>query len=139
MGYLGEFTVKMDFSDLIDGNHAGLACMGNTNHQIGVRKVNGKVQIYMGNDSENIMISESINGKIVYLRLYLDGISQNYSFAYSVDNKTFIPLGDSFEVNFGYWKGIRPALFCYNTEAKGGKVHFDWARYDILDPLNTEL
>ena len=139
MGYLGEFTVKMDFSDFIDGNHAGLACMGNTNHQIGVRKVNGKVQIYMGNDSENIMISEPINGKIVYLRLYLDGISQNYSFAYSVDNKTFTPLGNSFEVNFGYWKGIRPALFCYNTEAKGGKVHFDWARYDILDPLNTEL
>ena len=133
MGYQGEFTVKMDFSELIDGNHAGLACMGRINHQIGVRKVNGKVHVYMGNDFENIKISEPIKGKTIYLKLHLDGISQNYSFSYSTDNKTFIPFGDSFEMNFGHWKGVRPALFCYNTEAKGGKVHFDWARYDILE------
>lgn len=139
MGYQGEFTVKMDFSELIDGNHAGLACMGRINHQIGVRKANGKVHVYMGNDFENIKISEPVKGKTIYLRLCLDGISQRYSFAYSIDNKTFIPFGDSFEMNFGHWKGVRPALFCYNTEAKGGKVHFDWARYDILDPLRIEF
>ena len=133
MGYYGEFTVKMELSDLENGNRAGLACMGMLNYQLGVMKTEGKLQLYMGNDDEKVIISKPVSGKTIYLRLYLDGISMKYSYAYSTDNKTFTPIGDIFEMDFGYWKGIRPAIFCYNTEGNGGKAHFDWARYEILD------
>ncbi len=135
MGYIGEFTVRMDVSALVDNDHAGLACMGNDNYQSGVMKKDGKLYLYTGNDDEVVEIRLPLSKKTVYLRLYLDGITNRYSFSYSLDNKKFTPIGDSFPMEFGYWKGVRPAIFCYNTEGKGGKTFIDWARYDILDPL----
>ena len=65
---------------------------------------NLKEQIKSSNDDEKVIISKPVSGKTIYLRLYLDGISMKYSYAYSTDNKTFTPIGDIFEMNFGYWQ-----------------------------------
>ena len=155
MGYRGEFTIKLNASSLKDGDHAGLACMGKVNHQIGIKKENGKLYIYVGEDeataSDKFKAATSDGQQIasghadkntlpvtkstIYLRLHLDGIGNVYSFSYSyVDNdKAFTPIGEPFAMKFGHWKGVRPALFCYNTMGEGGKALFDWVKYDIND------
>lgn len=155
MGYRGEFTVKLNVSSLKEGDHAGLACMGKVNHQVGIKNEGGKLYIYVGEDeataSDKFKIAASDEQRIannhagenslpvtkstIYLRLHLDGIGNVYSFSYSyVDNdKFFTPIGESFAMKFGHWKGVRPALFCYNTMGEGGKAMFDWVHYDIQD------
>jgi beta-xylosidase len=135
MGYIGEFTVKIDVSSLIDNDFAGVACMGWENHQIGVMKKDGKLIIYTGSDENEIQTTVPTSKKIVYLRLNLDGITNCYSFSYSIDNKVFTHIGDSFTMDFGHWKGVHAAIFCYNTEGKGGKAFFDWADYNIKDNI----
>ena len=157
MGYRGEFTIKLNVSSLKDGDHAGLACMGKVNHQIGIKKEGGKLYIYVGEDeatasdkfrratSNELQATQNsspvagnsslVTKSTVYLRLHLDGIGNVYSFSWSyVDNdKAFTPIGEPFAMKFGHWKGVRPALFCYNTTGEGGRALFDWARYRIND------
>lgn len=164
MGYTGEFTIKLNVSALKDGDHAGLACMGKTNHQVGVKKEGGKLYVYVGEDeatasdkfkkatsdelratssglqtSQNSSLeagsSSLVTKSTIYLRLHLDGLRNVYSFSYSyADNdKFFTPIGEPFAMKFGHWKGVRPALFCYNTMGEGGKAMIDWAKYRIKD------
>lgn len=156
MGYTGQFTIKLDASALKDGDHAGLACMGKVNHQVGVKKVDGKLHLYVGEDEATASDkfrsgatnnspqkedgrtdknSLTVTKKTIYLRLHLDGLRNVYSFSYSyVDtDKAFTPIGEPFAMRFGHWKGVRPALFCYTTEGEGGKANFDWVKYHIND------
>ena len=164
MGYTGEFTIKLSVSALKDGDHAGLACMGKTNHQVGVKKEGGKLYVYVGEDEatasdkfkkatsdelratsnelqatssglQTTQNSSIVTKSTIYLRLHLDGLHNVYSFSYSfVDNdKFFTPIGEPFAMKFGHWKGVRPALFCYNTMGEGGKAMVDWVRYRIKD------
>lgn len=162
MGYTGEFTIRLNVSALKEGDHAGLACMGKINHQIGVKKENGKLYLYVGEDeatasdkfrratsesatsnkiqatSDELQATQNsslITKTTIYLRLHLDGLRNVYSFSYSyTDNdNSFTPIGESFPMRFGHWKGVRPALFCYTKGSEGGKAMFDWARYRIND------
>ena len=41
MGYRGSYTVRVDLTDLADGQQAGLACMGRNNYCIGIRQSAG--------------------------------------------------------------------------------------------------
>ncbi len=164
VGYTGEFTIKLNVSALKDGDHAGLACMGRTNHQVGIKKENGKLYLYVGEDeatasdkfkkttsnelratSDELQATQNsspvagssspVTKSTIYLRLHLDGLRNVYRFSYSyVDSdKAFTPIGEPFPMRFGHWKGVRPALFCYNIKGEGGKAMFDWVRYRIKD------
>ena len=133
MGYVGEFTVKLDLSSLKDNDYAGLAMMAQWNWQIGVMKKDGKLYLYKGSDDNAVEVSQPYTKNVIYLRIHLNAFANCYSFSYSVNNKEFTPIGDSTDMWNGHWKGLHPAVFCYNTEGKGGKAHFDWAIYDIKD------
>ncbi len=133
MGYVGEFTVKLDLSSLKENDHAGLAMMAQWNWQVGVMKKNGKLYLYKGSDDNAVEVSQPYTKNVIYLRLHLNAFANCYSFSYSVNNKEFTPIGGSTDMWNGHWKGLHPAVFCYNTEGKGGKAHFDWAIYDIKD------
>ena len=156
MGYCGEFTVRLDASALKENDHAGLACMGKVNYQVGIVKEKGVLYLYFANDEATASdkfkqqatsgkphptstahpvykLSPITRGTSLYFRLHLDGISNDYMFSYSTDGKKFKPVGEPFAMKFGHWKGVRPALFCYNTMGEGGKAMFDWVRYEIKD------
>lgn len=162
VGYTGEFTIELNVSALKDGDRAGLACMGKTNHLLGVKKENGKLYLYVGEDeatasdkfkkttsneskatsnesqatsSQTDQYSIPVSKSIVYLRLHLDALHNAYHFSYSYvyNDKFFTPIGESFPMRSGHWKGVRPALFCYTTGSDGGKAMFDWTRYRIKD------
>ena len=125
MGYKGAYTVRMDLSDLDDGQKAGLACMGGSNYCMGVRQVSGNRELYMEKDG-TVLDSLALKAADLWLRLSFDAESpeEGFSFLYSLDGKRFEPFGEAFAAHNGFWKGARPALYSYNTERRGGTAWF---------------
>lgn len=131
MGYESEAVAAFNISHLEEGGRAGLACMGRTNEALGVMKNGGKYILYRGNNEGETEL-KGINGhKTLYLRLNLDILQKTFRFAYSTDNKTFTPVGETFSVNAGFWKGIRIALYHYNVTTDSGYVTIPWFKYEV--------
>ena len=128
MGYTGEVTVKMELASLAEGQRCGLAVICQRDQLIGIRKVDGKTELFReeaGKEAETLPFS----GRKVWFRLSYDVKADDFVLSYSSDKKEFTPVGASFQPRFSSWKGARPALFCYNTEADEGTVCFDNFEY----------
>jgi len=129
MGFNESAIAKMDVIRLEDGQCCGLACMGKVNHLLGLRKVDGKIELYEEANGQ-VVSSKPFNGKSIYFRLNIDVYKNQYRFAYSTDNKKFVDMGEAFPMQFGFWKGVRVGLYNYNTKADGGSAYFDWFFYN---------
>jgi beta-xylosidase len=132
MGSTGEATVALDFSRLANGQRAGLACMSNIFSLIGVSRENGKNCIFYEDNAKNI-VNKEIKGTKVYLRIKIKLPDRNQCY-YSLDNKKYLPLGEPFKAQFGFWKGARLCLFNFNTLTDGGEAVFDDFIYDYDGP-----
>lgn len=127
MGYTGNATVRMDVQDIADGQYCGLAVMGNVDQLIGIRRTGNTMELFRtscGTDSP-ADISEPFKGKSVWLRFSFDTHKEQFSLHYSLDGKEFNAMGGQFSISNGYWKGIRPTLFCYNVLKDEGSAGFD--------------
>jgi beta-xylosidase len=126
MGYTGTATVKMAWNakELSDGQHCGLACMGNHNWTLGILQEEGKRYIYLEKDNQIIQKTPA-KGNAIYLRMTADATQNEYQLLYSYDIKNFTALGDKFPMEFGHWKGVRIGLYCYNIQENAGQVSFD--------------
>lgn len=124
MGYKGRASVKMDISGMEEGQRCGLAVMSNRNYLIGVRKNEGRTELYFENTFK-VTDSTAFSGKTVYLQLDFDTTADDFHFLYSDNGKDFTAFGDSFKPRFGNWKGARPALYNYNVKEDAGKASFD--------------
>ena len=124
MGFTGFYTVSIDLKDMSDGQYAGMACMGRDNYCAGVRKSAGKLSFSFEKDGE-VLKEAAFEGSKVLIRMSFDIEGNVFGFSYSADGKDFLPAGDTFEANFGYWKGARVALFSYNGDASAGTALFD--------------
>ena len=109
MGYESEVTIVMDCSHILDGGHAGLACMGKTNELLDMTQKDGRV----------------------YLRLTFDIPKKRYQFYRSKDGKKYTAVGKPFFVDFGNWKGVRFGIYHYNTKCDGGYVSISEVTYHI--------
>lgn len=136
MGYVSEATVAVDFSSITDGQRCGLACMGKENKLLGIKMSGGQKSLYISNDTSEVTITP-IAGTTVYLRVSIDMLRQQFQFSYSADNITFDTCGDPFFIRFGYWKGARIALYCYNVEKEAGAASFSWFTYKHDGPQST--
>lgn len=119
MGYEGYAYVKMDVSDMAEGQNCGLTVMGDEFHPIGIRCENGVKEIYCEG------ARAGFNGKAIWFQFRFDTKKGLYSLHYSLDGETFTRLGEAFDVENGFWKGIRPALFCFNEKDSAGSASFD--------------
>jgi hypothetical protein len=74
---------------------------------------------------------------VLQLRVTVNGDQARYSFSLD-DGRTFQPLGPATPIHFSWWKGSRPALFAYTTQAtdpgttNSSHVDIDWAHYRPL-------
>ena len=136
MGYVSEATVAVDFSSITEGQRCGLACMGKENKLLGIRTNGGQKSLYISNDTSEVTIAP-IARTTVYLRVSIDMLRQQFQFSYSADNITFDTCGDPFFIRFGYWKGARIALYCYNVEKEAGAASFSWFTYKHDGPQST--
>ena len=133
-------TVCLDISGMKDGDRAGFAAFNGDAGLLTVCKDGGKTQLVLTEESvvlnqqkqvtDNKVTEKTrvdIKGKQVWLRMqgYLNRGCDRATFEYSLDGKTFLPLGGEFKMRFDYrrlFMGTRYAVFNYATKTKGGQV-----------------
>lgn len=136
-------TTKIDISHIKEGDMAGLAVFQDPYAFIGIKKINGQNYIMMVNNGRTID-SLVIKGSAIYLRaqaIFGSGAAPAYggnfvqgtgtaSFSYSIDNKSFMKIGNELKMKFNLkiFTGNKFCLFNYATEKIGGYVDFDWFR-----------
>jgi beta-xylosidase len=138
-GPTGTGTVVMDFTNMADGDRAGLAAFRHSSAWIGVKRDGNSYVVGMTNGiTQNIsnwstsntgttVATVGISVKKIWLRVVV-GAAPNTSkqaiFSYSLDGNSFTTLGPSFTLNteWQYFMGYRYGIFNYATKALGGSV-----------------
>lgn len=134
MGYTGTITVKVETSDLAEGQHSGLAFLGGEEFIIGARKIDGKTEIYRENRIDGEYAEDGTagyDGECVWLRCEYNTADGTGSMSYSSDGKEFTIIGGNVAPAYGYWKGPRPGIFSYNTKETAGVAVFDDFEYSF--------
>ncbi len=136
-------TTLMLIDQMQEGDVAGLAAFRDRSAWIGVKRENGKNRIVVAQNMalNNQWLTESLGEEVasrtfegdkVWLRIDANIRTEpenGYAnFYYSLDGKTFQPLGATFKMkrDWPYFLGYRFALFNYATQSLGGKVVFPW-------------
>lgn len=126
-----EVTIRMDISQMADGQHAGLCHFAAHSGCLGVMKENGQFFLELRHDDkaqEPLLLVTGV-GQIIWLRSTwgLDGQSH---FSYSLDGDTFMPFGD-YKLSWGYYRGDRIGIYNYNNESESGFVDVDYLHYRL--------
>ena len=142
MGFRGSYTVRLDLTEMADGQWAGLACMGKENNTLSARP-GGDGRWMLTHSFGDQLISSVIlraGTDRVWLRLSFDIRDNFFQFSYSEDGAKFeSPPFVEFPMHFGFWKGARVALFSYSnpseesTPAPAGTALFDDFTYRRLE------
>jgi len=131
-------TVRLDVSQLTDGDRAGICILQDPYACIAVEKVGDKLQLLWQQavvtdagsnfkaDQKTLDI-EPVDG-IIYLRAGMKYGDNRSKFYYSLDNETWKAFGSetSMSFNLTVFVGARFGLFCYATKKAGGYADFDW-------------
>jgi beta-xylosidase len=140
-GPLPVGTVHIDFTNMADGDHTGLAAFRDNSSYIGISRsdttytlefVTGISQNSSANwatiSNGTVSATKDLSGtKEVWLRTSIDAQASGThlaEFYYSLDGTAFTQLGGSAELVTGwqYFMGYRFAIFNYATKALGGSV-----------------
>jgi beta-xylosidase len=124
-----EFTARLDLAGMRSGDHAGLAMFE--------KLASGLEVVQTGNERRlaYFHFQDRVDGpvlakNVLELRVLVTGDEARYFFSLD-DGQTFAPLGGPTPIRFSWWKGSRPSLFAYTTEATDpGAVDFDWVHYE---------
>ena len=129
-----EFTVRLDLARMKSGAHAGLTMFEKTAGGLEVIQTGTERRLslfHLASDAAS-MPALTIPENILRLRVRVDGDEASYSYSFD-DGRTFQSLGPAMPIHFSWWKGSRPALFAYTTDAgESGAIDFDWAHYTPL-------
>ena len=131
-----EVTVKLDISHMADGLHAGLAHFASQSASLGI--VNHQGQNYLeftqndastGSAQDARQLGIAISSSTLWLKSVwgLDGKS---TFYYSLDGIDFIEFGQ-YQLSWGFYRGDRIGIYCYNDVSENGFIDVDYLRADI--------
>jgi beta-xylosidase len=132
-------TVRLDVSHLQECDRAGICILQDPYAFIAVEVKDGQRQLLWRQDqlteNSNFTPDEkrqtvSIDS-VVYLRASINYSTSKTQFYYSLDNKTYTPLGGETTLSFNLtvFVGARFGLFCYHHGQgtdNGGYADFDW-------------
>ena len=123
-----EVIVKLDISHSTDGLHAGLCHFASHSASLGIVN-NGGRNYLEWTDNDQRKQHEVLNSPYLWLRSTwgLDGKS---SFAYSLDGENYMELGN-YQLSWGYYRGDRIGIFCFNEQSDSGYVDVDYLHYHI--------
>jgi beta-xylosidase len=130
-------TARAEVKNMKDGDVAGLAVFQDPYAFIAVKQNKGSKFLIMVNNGKAID-SLSINSTSVYLRAIASNYTKKVTFEYSIDNRTFMPIGNelSMSFNLSIFTGNKFCLFNYATRETGGHVDFDWFRMQLSTKNN---
>ena len=133
IGPVASATTVLDFSQLKDGDRAGLGLLNIPFAWLGVNVEGNAKTLRFYNQNGNITQEMPIKGKQVTLRITANLDDEMAQFSYSNDGTTFQNVGDSVLLPYQLktFQGARYALFAYNTKQRqGGKARFCSFRVD---------
>ena len=131
-------TVCIDASHLQEGDRAGICILQDPYAMIAVEVKDGQHRIVWRQDTLRVNNgftpseqTKTVELKdVVYLRASVNYADSKTQFYYSLDNKTFTPLGGQTTLGFNLtmFVGARFGLFCYATKEnqERGYADFDW-------------
>ena len=129
IGPVSVATVKVDVSNLKDGDLAGLGLLNIPYAYLGVEKKGKDLYLNYHNQLDNKTISESINKTEVFVRATGDFDNDKAVLSYSIDGgNSYINIGDTILLPYQLktFQGTRYSLFAFNTKDKnGGYAEFD--------------
>ena len=123
-----EVVVKMDISQATEGMRAGLCHFAEQSASLGIVCEEGKCYVeYRKNDHAER--GAEVTGQYVWLKSTwgLDGKSQ---FSYSADGDRYLPMG-TYQLSWGFYRGDRIGVFCFNDLAESGWVDVDYLHYQM--------
>lgn len=142
-------TVKIDLSNMKDGDVAGFGAFNGHSGLLSVINRDGKkslvlsqTQVNFKRDSkiidtvdESELFRAELLGNDIYLRINADFcLGQDIAtFAYSEDGETWNDIPEQFKMRFDYTRlfmGTKFAIYNYATKAAGGYVDVDYFRYN---------
>lgn len=129
-------VIKLELSGLADGQKAGLCHFSKNYSTFGVSQA-GDVRQLEYNNNGKITVGPALAGKVVWLKSTwgADGQSQ---YAYSTDGQTFTDFGDPYPLAWGYYRGDRIGIYCFNPKGDAGFVDVDFFHYDLAGPENKK-
>ena len=131
-------TVRIDATNLTDGDRAGICILQDPYAMIAIEKAGDKMQLVWEQDKvrdagsnftpASKTLAVELTDSIVYLRAGMKYGDNKAKFYYSLDNKTWKPFGSQTaqSFNLSVFVGARFGLFCQATKKKGGYADFDW-------------
>jgi len=128
-------TVALDVAGMRPGDVAGLGLLNLPYATLGVEKTDAGLAIVLFDQARTTSRRIPLTGTRVWLRADCDFLTEQARFSWSLDGKTFQPIGDPFTMVFQLttFQGIRYALFNYNLPGKeGGYADFD--SIDVYQP-----
>jgi xylan 1,4-beta-xylosidase len=130
-------TTELDGGGLKAGDVAGLALLNSPFAWIGLMRDDTGLAIAEYDHITGKTAREPISSSRLWLRVHSNFDTEISKFSYSLDGKTFKPLGPDFITVFQLrtFQGIRFALFHYNTgAAPGGQADFNSFNLDEPRP-----
>lgn len=138
-GPRGVGTVVIDFTNLGDGDRAGLSLLRQASAYIAVQRSGSSYAIVMYNGLSMVKstwatssagsqaATTPISQRCVWLRANVDitpGSGKKGSFSYSLDGSTFVTFGSQLTLNneWEFFMGYRYGIFNFATKAFGGSV-----------------
>lgn len=127
-------TIKLDISQMADGDIAGLSVIQRDSNYIGVT-LEGEEKRLVVKDKEQEQISASIpaDTETIWFRASMPRFEYRVEFFYSLDGKSFTQLGGKYDMRYGNYVGMGFGAFNFATKALGGYVDMDYFRMDMPD------
>ena len=129
-------TIRLDVSNLQEGNIAGICILQDPYAMLGVQVKDGQRQLIWRQDTlrtdNNFKPAQQTRtidiDSVVYLRASINYSNSKTQFYYSLDNKTYTAIGSQTTLGFNLtvFVGARFGLFCYATTDNEGYADFDW-------------
>ncbi|WP_227013873.1 glycoside hydrolase family 43 protein [Paenibacillus psychroresistens] len=125
-----EVIVKIDLTGMEDGQEAGICHMGTQYCTLGVCQ-QGSIKRLKYNDTGTCSDGPIIEGSFLWLKSSwnLDGI---HTYAYSLNGEDFQDFGGQYQLNWGFYRGDRVGLYCYNEKTEKGYLDVEWFQYHYL-------
>ncbi|NMB83139.1 MAG: glycoside hydrolase, partial [Ignavibacteria bacterium] len=133
-------TTELEFDKLKAGDVAGLALLNYPFAWIGIKRNKNDFEIQQFDQRTNKIERVKTDEKKIWLRAECNFDTEIAKFSYSIDGKTFFPLGENFIMAFQLktFQGVRFALFNYNENGvEGGVAAFN--SFDLYEPRPNGL
>ncbi|KAG8910461.1 hypothetical protein FRC00_008126 [Tulasnella sp. 408] len=138
LGPISTATIKLNYSNMSDGDRAGLVLLRDSSAWVGVKRDSGAYTVAfttglnMNSDWSTASTgttsnSASINGGLIWLRVTADvqpSGTKQATFSYSTDGTNFNSIGSAFTMgaSWEFFMGYRFGIFNYATSTLGGFV-----------------